>query len=337
MSQEPDNVLRYQSRSEASLRPGETLLWQGEPSAVPAPDQLVKPTMASTSYLVTNRRIAQVPEIGSTIERLLEPPLSSFVVKVRSDGSADASLDCVTFERVTDWQQLSHVVAGLPRQTVHGRMHRGQWLRKRRRSIAACVNDAKMNGPTIDNDTRLPLLDGEAILWRGQPRPRDPIDRRWLKRKLTVLFWMLIPTAVLVVTAIPELRPKAGAFWVAVAIAVVWITVALHSLISRPMIDMQRRKRTSYFVTGSRAITVEPMGKSVHLRCVFLDALGPQSELIEQPDGSGEINFGFQLSFKAVENAREVQRKILHIVQAAGGTPVIPTRSLPEDDENLEI
>ena len=136
------------------------------------------------------------------------------------------------------------------------------------------------------DDNRFParLLDGERILWSGQPAQG---------LRLTAQDCFLVPFSLLwggfaVFWEFTVLHSKAPLFpslW-----GIPLVLIGIYMIIGRFFVDAWLRRKTRYAVT-SRRIVIARSGAWPKLTSVSLDRL-PDMQLSERPDGTGTIRFG---------------------------------------------
>ena len=172
-----------------------------------------------------------------------------------------------------------------------------------------------MNETALPDD--VPLLEGEALLWSGRPRKWDRIDAAWVLRKVLTLALLAVPIAILL-AATGELGPRAHiSHWLSTAVSILWLWIGLHSLTLTPLLDARRRARTCFYLTNLRAIT-QMNSRTRETRSTFLDMAGAV-DLIEEPDGTGEVRLRTGGGFERIAHAAEVYALIVDAIRAGGG------------------
>jgi hypothetical protein len=319
--------LNYSSSRPAALETDEVILWQG--ASVPMLAENLRGSVAAAEakrdryYFVTNRRLVEA-EHGARFavkDRPNEPPPVQISVRELGTRVATVVVDGFAVKYVEDWRGLCGEIASLPRKTNRRFMHRGVWTPRRRRSYSAVLKRAGtvMHVEEISDAGELPLLDGEKILWSGQPPRWKHFSLASLKRPVWTLLWLFAPIGI---TVARWLNPQSdrGLNWLISIPAGMWVVAAMYSVVIKPFLRASKRSRTKYFLSNIRGFVVEPRGRTRNTDIVFLDGMGATSKLSENPDGTGDVSVGRHLLFEGVQNPRGVHKLVMETIRAATGT-----------------
>jgi hypothetical protein len=196
---------------------------------------------------------------------------------------------------------------------------------------------AASQASVVDLPPEFTLLDGERVLWTGRPRVWDPWDGDRLTGRVIALAWTMLPASVLVARFTPILPEYREAIpWIIVAVAAVWVTIAVWGHTITPLQQARTRRRTRYVLTNLRAVTIERF-RSGRMQCrsCFID-LAPTASIVLGSDGWGDVGTGYGVDFKSVPDAQAVHALVVQAIQSAGETRSMAARQAVDKERRDE-
>lgn len=334
-----DIPLSYESRRPAALEPGERVIWEQRP----VPTRLRADPMNRRIYRITDRRaISLLDDEKPTVSAVILDQISSLTTTTRPGRNGTASAHgghgSVAFERLRDASEPALMML----QAV-ARSHRAV---RRRRRVGRVQYSSPMNTiiepsatTTAPRPMQLPpefaLLDGERVLWAGQPRPRDPMDAEQLRRRVIFFAWTMVPVSALLNRFTPILPAYQDAIpWVLVAVAALWLIMAIWSVTISPILEYLRRRRTYYVLTNLRTVAIErKLSGRTTCRSWFID-LAATASLAVRGDGWGDVGAAYGMEFKSIPDARALHALLLEAIHRAG-SPREAAEPEPEPEDEI--